>query len=246
MSCGASAPSALERMPVWEAPRFKRHAPEKPQTPSPKPEGRTSRPRSAGPRLGPRSFAGAWRLGLGVSRVGRSLFAGLALVLSLAGCASKPSGNPPPPGSEAARLFETDIRFAAQARLLGVAEAFHEFLAERAVQLPNGEPPVQGRQAIYEHQRQAGDVQLAWEPVTAEVARSGELGFTWGFYEVRAREPDGKTRTGYGKYTTIWEKQPDGAWKVILDTGNPGPPPPPPTQNPPRRRPRRRSRASLR
>jgi ketosteroid isomerase-like protein len=132
------------------------------------------------------------------------------------------------------------MQFAARARLMSVAEAFRHFLAERAVQLPNGELPVQGRQAIYERQQQAGDVQLTWEPVAAEVARSGELGYTWGFYEVRARQPDGTTLTGHGKYTTIWEKQPDGLWKVILDTGNPGPPPPVPTQNRPRPRRRRR------
>jgi len=179
----------------------------------------------------------------GKRRIGSSaclLVAGLALAFGLAGCATKPSGGPPPPGSEAAGLYETDLQFSARARLMGVAEAFRQFLAERAVQLPNGELPVEGREAIYEHQRQAGDVQLTWEPVAAEVARSGDLGYTWGFYEVRAREPDGTTQTGHGKYTTIWEKQPDGAWKVILDTGNPGPPPPPPTQNRPR--PRRRPR----
>lgn len=165
------------------------------------------------------------------------LTAGLMLLPGLAGCASKPTSGPPRPGSDAARLYETDTQFAAQARVLGVAEAFRQFLAERAVQLPNGELPVQGRQAIYEHQVQAGDAQLFWEPVAAEVARSGELGYTWGFYEVHIREPDGTLRTGHGKYTTIWEKQPDGAWKVILDTGNPGPPPPSAEASPRRARP---------
>ena len=154
--------------------------------------------------------------------------AGMALALLLAGCATeKPRSGPPPQGTEAARLYETDLQFSARAQMLGVANAFREFLAERAILLPNGELPVEGLEAIYEHQRAAGEVQLAWEPVGAEVARSGELGYTWGFYEVRARQPDGTVRTGHGKYTSIWEKQPDGQWKVILDTGNPGPPPPP-------------------
>ncbi len=146
------------------------------------------------------------------------------LGLLFGGCASK-GKQTPPPGSEAARLFQTDIEFSGHARLLGVADAFREYLADRAVLLPNGELPVQGQQAIFEHQRRAGEVQLSWQPVTAEVAKSGELGFTWGFYEVRVREADGTSRLGHGKYTTIWEKQSDGRWKVILDTGNPGPPP---------------------
>lgn len=158
-----------------------------------------------------------------------TLLPALALAGALLGCATpaKPS-SPPPAGTDAAVLYETDRRFSQTASMLGVAEAFRQFLAERAVKLANGELPIEGREAICEHLRQVGDAHLTWEPVAAEVARSGELGYTWGFYEVRAREPGGRMVTGHGKYTTLWQKQPDGAWKVILDIGNPGPPPPTP------------------
>ena len=27
-----------------------------------------------------------------------------------------------------------------------------------------------------------------------------------------------------GNYMTVWEKQPDGTWKVLFDTGDPDPP----------------------
>src|SRR5258708_1790998 len=30
----------------------------------------------------------------------------------------------------------------------------------------------------------------------------------------------------YGHFVTIWKKQPDGAWRVVLDTGTENPPPP--------------------
>lgn len=150
------------------------------------------------------------------------------LTLLLAGCASPKSlPEQPTPGTEAAALYGVDLQFSAQAQTLGVAEAFRQFLADRAILLPNGELPVVGLDAIYQHQQAAAGVQLSWKPVAAEVARSGDLGFTWGFYEVRLVEPDGTVQTGHGKYTTIWAKQPDGQWKVILDTGNPGPPPVP-------------------
>lgn len=156
------------------------------------------------------------------------LLPALALVGGLLGCASPAKPSPPAAGTDAAVLYETDRRFSQTASMLGVAEAFSQFLAERAVRLANGELPIEGRKAIYEHLLQVGDAHLEWQPVAAEVARSGELGYTWGFYEVRAREPGGRAVTGYGKYTTIWQKQPDGAWKVILDIGNPGPRPPAP------------------
>ena len=32
--------------------------------------------------------------------------------------------------------------------------------------------------------------------------------------------PDGTPMGDFGKYATIWKKQPDGSWKVVLDIVN--------------------------
>jgi ketosteroid isomerase-like protein len=34
---------------------------------------------------------------------------------------------------------------------------------------------------------------------------------------------DGKSVVEHGKYTSIWKKQKDGGWKVVLDMGNASP-----------------------
>jgi ketosteroid isomerase-like protein len=57
---------------------------------------------------------------------------------------------------------------------------------------------------------------LSWEPARAEISRGGKLGYTWGRYQAVV---SGKTREG--TYMTVWEKQPDGTWKVLFDTGDP-------------------------
>lgn len=55
--------------------------------------------------------------------------------------------------------------------------------------------------------------QLKWKPLGAEVAASGDLGYTWGEYEA--------ARSGRrGHYLTIWKRQKDGSWKVAADVGN--------------------------
>jgi hypothetical protein len=36
----------------------------------------------------------------------------------------------------------------------------------------------------------------------------------------RSIDKDGKPVVEYGKYSTIWKKQRDGAWKAALDMGN--------------------------
>ncbi len=70
-----------------------------------------------------------------------------------------------------------------------------------------------------------GTSALSWEPKKAEVAKSGELGWTWGTFELHTKDAEGKPVVRYGKYVNIWRKQKDGAWKVILDMGNASPAP---------------------
>lgn len=53
---------------------------------------------------------------------------------------------------------------------------------------------------------------LQWWPAYAGVARSGDLGFTTGPFQIRGQ--------GYiGNYFTVWIRHPDGAWKWIFDGG---------------------------
>lgn len=67
-------------------------------------------------------------------------------------------------------------------------------------------------------------LKLVWEPDTAVVAASGDIGYTIGRSQVRETHPDGSvTVRSSGRYLTIWRRQPDGSWKVELDTGNSDP-----------------------
>jgi ketosteroid isomerase-like protein len=62
---------------------------------------------------------------------------------------------------------------------------------------------------------------LTWEPTFAEVATSGDLGYTYGRYQSRGRDSMGNAVTGAGWYVTVWRRDEDGTWKVALDIGNP-------------------------
>ena len=68
-------------------------------------------------------------------------------------------------------------------------------------------------------------VKLTWHPNKAELSGSGELGYTYGTYEMQTPDAAGGTATvRRGKFTTVWKKQDDGAWKYVLDVGMPDPP----------------------
>src|SRR2546422_2468203 len=120
-------------------------------------------------------------------------------------------------------LLKTDIEFAKASVATSAAEAFAIYLADDAVQMPAGDNPVIGKKAILAGMG-SGYV-LSWEPKKAEVARSGELGWTWGTYELHTKDAEGKPVVRYGKYVNVWRKQKDGAWRVILDMGNASPTP---------------------
>ncbi len=68
---------------------------------------------------------------------------------------------------------------------------------------------------------------IAWKPLRAMMSKSGDLGYTVGSYEITRTDEKGTQPAGSGKYVSIWRKQKDGAWKVVLDTGVQDAPPKP-------------------
>ena len=66
---------------------------------------------------------------------------------------------------------------------------------------------------------------ISWQAKRADVAKSGELGYTSGTYQFSFVDPSGKTISDNGKYVTVWKKQMDGSWKVLLDIFNTDLPP---------------------
>jgi ketosteroid isomerase-like protein len=99
------------------------------------------------------------------------------------------------------------------------------YYAENAVEVPEGAPVLQGKESIGKTMAFLNDKQnhLTWTPIGADISASGDLGYTYGSYEMRMTGTDGKPVVAHGKYTTIWKKQRDGNWKVVLDIGNNGP-----------------------
>lgn len=119
-----------------------------------------------------------------------------------------------------ALLLELEARFA-RATADGGGKAFAAWFAEDAVTLSNGQAPVHGHAAIAKQATWlAKDYQLLWTPTEAVMSPSGDMGYTWGHYEGHSKDPDGNAKVTTGRYLTIWRKEPDGNWKVLLDSSN--------------------------
>jgi len=137
----------------------------------------------------------------------------------LVGCSKKSAIE-----EERASLLRTDREFSQASAEHGAAEAFRLYLAENALQLPARQEPVRGRENIFNSMKSAGDdYTLTWEPVEGDVAQSGEMGYTWGKYTLSSIDDFGAVKKSYGKYLNVWQKDADGAWKVLIDIGNQSP-----------------------
>lgn len=116
-------------------------------------------------------------------------------------------------------LMEVDRRFSATSVEKGYNKAFIEFAHPAAVLLRANSLPVTGSEAVtrlFEKADTTG-VRFTWEPIEADIALSGEFGYTYGVYSFKK-----DTTTEKGTYVSIWKKDSDGNWKYALDCGNKG------------------------
>jgi ketosteroid isomerase-like protein len=114
-------------------------------------------------------------------------------------------------------LIELEGRFAS-AVAAGGGKAFGAWFAEDAVTLNNGKPAVLGRGAIAASANwNPKEYSLTWAAQGAQMGPSNDMGFTWGHYEGKALDRDGKPVITTGRYITVWKKLADGTWKVAMD-----------------------------
>jgi ketosteroid isomerase-like protein len=120
-------------------------------------------------------------------------------------------------------LIQLEAEFAADVAQHGHA-AFISHFAEDGVEVVDG-GGFDTKDAMRKQPQWPEGTTLIWVPVHADMAASGDLGYTYGNYVYTAKNKEGKLVANYGKYTSIWKKQKDGQWKVVVDMGNSSPDP---------------------
>jgi ketosteroid isomerase-like protein len=115
-------------------------------------------------------------------------------------------------------MVETEQAFSKTAEVKNTRDAFMEFIADDGLLFrPTA---VNGKKWMNEHPVPPSDKHplLAWQPVFAQMANAGDLGFTTGPWEFKADIKDEKP-SGYGHFVTLWKKQTDGTWRFVVDLG---------------------------
>ena len=152
-----------------------------------------------------------------------------AIVLSLFWACDQQTSQLTSP-ADPQELMEVDMKFAQLARDQGISQAFYQYADQKAIILRQGQFPLKGPDEIKEDWQTVvssynNPPQLSWKPIKAGIARSGDLGYTFGTYEFTVLDSLGSPSISYGNYVTVWKKQEDGSWKYVLDGGASTPPP---------------------
>ena len=123
----------------------------------------------------------------------------------------------------AAAALRADSAFAVAGERDGLTSAFAGYVAPTGVVFANGELVV-GPDYVRElYRAQPAGSTLNWHPVFADGAESGELAVTVGESVFTGRGPTGAVVQRFGKYLTVWKRQPDRSWKFLVDGGNASP-----------------------
>jgi len=143
----------------------------------------------------------------------------VSCVLVGLGCSSAPPALPDTRAADeaAVRKADTDWSTAAQSKQV---DGWVAFYADDTVMLPPNDKLTSGkddiRKAVSGLLAMPG-LSLHWQPTKVEVARSGDLAYSYGTYDVTFNDAKGKPISDRGKYTEVWKKQSDGSWKCVLD-----------------------------
>jgi ketosteroid isomerase-like protein len=136
------------------------------------------------------------------------------LLAGLAGCATSPRADPLSADEARQQVTEAELGFARSMANRDLA-AFGRFIAEDAVFF-SGKEPLRGRDAIIRAWTPffaATEAPFSWAPDKVEISAGGTLGLTSGPVQSSAGTPT-------GRFTSIWQRQTDGAWRVVFDAGS--------------------------
>lgn len=117
-------------------------------------------------------------------------------------------------------IIQTEKEFADMAKKEGISKAFLNYAADDVVLLRDNSL-ILGKEALRESfvnpEESSNTVSLVWEPDFADVALSGDLGYTYGKYTYTVKDSIGNRRKSEGIFHTVWKRQQNGKWKFVWD-----------------------------
>jgi len=154
--------------------------------------------------------------------VERSLSVGLiSLAVAMAGACAPPEA-PDTRAQDEAAIRQVEKNWSDSINSKDVAKFIANYAPDAVLMAPNApvaSTPEAIRAAATEILSLPG-LDMSFVATSIVVAKSGDVGYSYGTYKLSATGPDGKPIQDKGKYVTTWKKQADGAWKATADIIN--------------------------
>jgi uncharacterized protein (TIGR02246 family) len=143
----------------------------------------------------------------------------LAPLLLLSACNQQTTADTRAAAESAVR--ETDAQWSKTAGTNDL-DGTVSYYSDDASILPPNAPIATGKQAIRAvwATMLTPDTTVSWQVSKADVARSGDLAYVMGTYQIAGKNPKGKSQEDHGKMVEVWKKQADGKWKTVADIFN--------------------------
>jgi len=142
----------------------------------------------------------------------------LLLLLSLAtACQNQMAQDTRAADQNALKTLDSEWSKAAGAKDVDKTVSYY---ADDAMVLPPNSPPLTSKEqirAMWKGMLGAPGFSGGWNATKVDVARSGDLAYVTGNYEMTENDASGKPQTDKGKYLEVWKKQANGSWKCVAD-----------------------------
>ena len=157
-----------------------------------------------------------------------TLWGCLALLVLTSACSQTP---PDTRVADEAAIREADAQWS-KAAAAGDLDGTVAYYTEDASVLAPNAPIASDRQSIRAAWASllGSGASISWQATKVEVARSGDLAYIVGVYQLTMKDPKGNPAPDHGKFVEVWKKQADGKWKVVADIFNSDLPAPAPAE----------------
>jgi ketosteroid isomerase-like protein len=130
--------------------------------------------------------------------------------------------------AEVAEIMKLDSAWNASSQAKS-AEGWLSYYSPDAMMMPPGEKACSdaaSREASIKAMFSIPGMSLSFQTTKAEVSKSGDIGYAYGVYQWKSKDPKGNDYNETGKYSEVWKKQSNGSWKCSVDIWNADTPPP--------------------
>jgi len=125
-------------------------------------------------------------------------------------------------GSVEKTLRDLDAEWSAAAASKNVDKTVSYYSDDAIVLAPNSGALTtkQAIREIWNNLLTSPGASVSWKATRVEIAKSGDMAYVAGTYELTMNDASGKPMNDRGKYLEVWEKKADGTWKCGADAWN--------------------------